>query len=67
MMSENESARRVIANAAAVRVPISAEAAARVAGTVGAIEKQLADTPLELAFETEPSTFVVVQRTQVRS
>lgn len=66
-MSEDDRAERVIANAAAVRIPISAEAAARVAATVAAIEAQLADTPLELAFETEPSSFVVVQRTQVRS
>lgn len=61
-MSEDERASRVIANAAAVGVRITPQIAQRVSGTIAALEAQLADTPLDLSFETEPSTFVVVQR-----
>ncbi len=53
---------RVAAIAAAARVPLAAEDAARIAGAVAPTAARFAAARVELPVETEPSTFVVVQR-----
>ena len=54
---------RVMADAA--RVPLRAEAPARIARAVAPNIARFAAEKLALPFETEPSTFVVVQRREI--
>jgi len=61
-MSDQVTPERVAAIAAAARVSIPANAPARIAQAVGATVARFAAVELETTFETEPSTFVVVQR-----
>lgn len=64
-MADRMSAERVQTIAAAARVPIDAEAAARVARGVAAVASRFAAEPLDLTLETEPASFVVVQRREL--
>jgi len=61
-MSDQVTAERVAAIAAAARVPIPSGAPARIAQAVGPTVARFAAVELDTTFETEPSTFVVVQR-----
>jgi hypothetical protein len=65
-MSNEITAERVAAIAAAARVPLAAEDAARIAGAVAPTAGRFAAAKVELPLETEPSTFVVVQRREGR-
>jgi hypothetical protein len=53
---------RVQAIAAAARVPLEPQSAARVARAVGPTVARLASAGLACPFETEPASFVAVQR-----
>jgi hypothetical protein len=53
---------RVTAIATAARVPLAAAAAERVARAVTPTVTRFAAEPMDHPFETEPSSFVVVQR-----
>ncbi len=53
---------RVVAIANAARVPIDPASAPRIARAVTTPVARLAEVPPEYPFETEPATFVVVQR-----
>jgi hypothetical protein len=64
-MSDQVTAERVAAVAAAARVPIAANAPARIAQAVGPTVARFAAVELDTSFETEPSTFVVVQRAEL--
>jgi hypothetical protein len=55
---------RIIAEAA--RVPLSEEAQARVARAVTPPATRFADGPIAIPFETEPSTFLLVQRAELK-
>jgi len=61
-MPDTVTQERVAAIAAAARVPLEEQSAARVARAVGPAVARLAAEPPEFPFETEPATFVVVQR-----
>jgi hypothetical protein len=61
-MPDEVSAERVAAIAAAARVPLAAESAARVARAVAPVVARLTAEPPEFPFETEPATFMVIQR-----
>ena len=54
---------RLIAEAA--RVPLRPEASARIARSVGPTAQRFAAEKVAVSFETEPSTFVVVQRREI--
>ena len=54
---------RLIAEAA--RVPLRPEAPARIARAVGPTAQRFAAEKVTVPFETEPSTFVVVQRKEI--
>lgn len=61
-MADDVTAERVATIAAAARVPLDAESAARVARAVApAVARLRAEAP-EFPFETEPASFLVVQR-----
>ena len=64
-MSEQVTPDRVAAIAAAARVPIASNAPARIAQAVGPTVARFAAVELDTTFETEPSTFVVVQRAEL--
>jgi hypothetical protein len=61
-MSDEVTPERIAAFAAAARVPITPEACARVARAVTPTVARLAAERITMALETEPSSFVVVQR-----
>jgi hypothetical protein len=61
-MAQDITPERVAAIAAAARVPLAAEDAARIAAAVAPTAARFAAAKVELSVETEPSTFVVVQR-----
>jgi hypothetical protein len=61
-MSERVTAERVKAFAAAARVPIEDEAAARAAKAVDATVGRLDELALQLPLETEPASFVAIAR-----
>jgi hypothetical protein len=65
-MSDHISPDRVIALAAAVRVPLAPDDAARIARAVSPTAARIAAAKLELPLESEPGTFVVVQRREIR-
>ena len=53
---------RVLTIAAAARVPIDAEAVPRIVRGVTVPVRKIAEVPPEFPFETEPATFMLVQR-----
>ena len=61
-MPENVSPKRIATTAAAARVPLDSEAAARVARAVTMPVKRMAAADIALDMEVEPATFVAVQR-----
>ena len=61
-MSERVTAERVKLFAAAARVPINDDAAARAARAVEATVKRLEEVDLQLPLEIEPASFVAVAR-----
>jgi hypothetical protein len=65
LMSDQVTAERVAAIAAAARVPIAPGAPARIAQAVGPTVARFAAADANTPFETEPSTFVTVQRMEL--
>ncbi|MGA2129412.1 MAG: hypothetical protein ABSG76_25045 [Xanthobacteraceae bacterium] len=65
-MSDEVTPDRIAAMAAAARVPISPEACVSVTRSVMPTVAQLSAHPITLALETEPSSFTVVQRREIR-
>ena len=61
-MSERVTAERVKLFAAAARVPINDDAAARAARAVEPTVKRLEEVDLQLPLEIEPASFVAVAR-----
>jgi hypothetical protein len=61
-MSDEVTPERIATFAAAARVPITPEACARVARAVTPTVARLSAERITMALETEPSSFVVVQR-----
>jgi hypothetical protein len=64
-MSDNVTAERIETIAAAAGVPLEPGAAARIAHAVSPTIARFTAGPVAMPFETEPSTFVVVQRTEL--
>ena len=64
-MSDEVTADRVAAVAAAARVPLAPGSAARIARSTGSTISRFASENVDIALETEPSTFVVVQRREI--
>jgi hypothetical protein len=60
-LAEDISPERVVMFAAAARVPLSADASPRIARVVTPTVGRFAAGPIDMPFETEPSTFVAVQ------
>jgi hypothetical protein len=58
-------AERVATMAAAARVPVQPGAEARIAQAVGPTAARFAAIAIDVPLETEPSTFVVVQRAEL--
>jgi hypothetical protein len=56
---------RVTALAAAARVPLAPDDAARIARAVSPTAARLAAANLDLPIETEPGSFVVMQRREI--
>jgi len=63
--SDRASSNRVLANGRAARVPLKPEDAARIARAVGPVAARLAVAQIELPLETEPASFLVVQRREI--
>jgi hypothetical protein len=61
-MPDDISPERIIALAAAARVPIGEGAATRIAGAIKPTATRFAAEGIAMPLETEPSSFVVVQR-----
>jgi hypothetical protein len=61
-MRERVTAERVKVFAAAARVPIRDDAAARAARAVESTVRRLDELDLQLPLETEPATFVAIAR-----
>ena len=61
-MPDEVAADRIATMAAAARVPLEPAAAARIARAVAPTVTRLAAEPVDFPFETEPASFVVVQR-----
>ena len=61
-MPDDVTAERIATMAAAARVAIAPESAARIARAVTPAVARLAAAPIEFPFETEPASFLVVQR-----
>ena len=64
-MPDEVTAERVAAIAAAARVPLAPDSPARIARATGPTITRFAAEPLDLALETEPASFVVVQRREL--
>jgi hypothetical protein len=56
---------RVAAIAAAVRIPLSPEDAERIVRAVTPTASRFAGAKIDLPLETEPASFVVVQRREI--
>jgi hypothetical protein len=56
---------RVAAIAAATRIPLAPEDAQRIASAVKPTAARFAAAKIDLPLETEPSSFVVVQRREI--
>ena len=65
-MPDDVKPERIVALAAAARVPLAEGAAARIAGAVTPTITRYAAENIALPLETEPSTFVVVQYKDAR-
>jgi hypothetical protein len=61
-MPDEVAAERIATMAAAARVPLEAASAARIARAVSPAIARLAREPVDFPFETEPASFLVVQR-----
>ena len=64
-MPDDVTSERIAAMAAAARVPLEAGAAARIARAVAPTVARLAAEKVVLALETEPASFVAVQRREL--
>ena len=64
-MPDEISSDRVLANSRAARVPLTPEDAARIARAVANVAARFAAAEIELALETEPASFLVVQRREI--
>jgi hypothetical protein len=64
-MPDEVTPERVAIIAQAARVPLAAEAAARVARATNPTATRFARANVALPFETEPASFVVVQRREL--
>jgi hypothetical protein len=64
-MADDIDPQRVRMIAEAARVPLGPDAPARIARAVAPTATRFAAAKLALAFETEPSTYVVVQRREI--
>jgi hypothetical protein len=56
---------RVVAIAAAVRIPLAPDDAERIARAVKPTAARFAGAKIDLPLETEPASFVVVQRREI--
>jgi hypothetical protein len=56
---------RVRANARAARVPLAPDDAGRIARAVASVAARFAAAEIELPLETEPASFLVVQRREI--
>lgn len=65
-MGERVTAERVKIFAAAARVPIQDDAAARAARAVEPTVRRMAELDLQLPLETEPASFVAIARSGAR-
>ena len=65
LMPEEITAARVETLAAAARVSLPEGSATRIANAIAPTIARLANAQLDLSLETEPSTFVVVQRREI--
>jgi hypothetical protein len=61
-MPDDISSDRVLANAKAARVPLTPDDATRIAKAVAPVAARFAAAEIELPLETEPASFLVVQR-----
>ena len=61
-MPDEVTAERIAALAAAARVPLAEDAAARIARAVTPTVARFTQEKLTIALETEPATFVAMQR-----
>jgi hypothetical protein len=64
-MPEEITAARVETLAAAARVPLPEGSAQRIANAIAPTIVRLANAQLDVPLETEPSTFLVVQRREI--
>jgi hypothetical protein len=64
-MSDETTAERIATIAAAAQVPLAPGAAERIARATTATIARFASEQVDIALETEPSTFVMVQRSEL--
>jgi hypothetical protein len=64
-MPDEVTAERVATVAAAARVPLAPGSAERIARATGSTISRFASEKVNIALETEPSTFVLVQRREI--
>jgi hypothetical protein len=64
-MPDEISSGRVLANGHAARVPLDPADAARIARAVGPVAARFAAAEIELPLETEPASFLVMQRREI--
>jgi hypothetical protein len=64
-MSNDISSDRVLANGRAARVPLAPDDARRIARAVAPVAARFAAAKIELPMETEPASFLVVQRREI--
>ena len=66
-MAKDVSPERVVTNAAAARIPLPRDGAARIARAVTMPVTRFATANIALEMEVEPATFVAVQRKDAQS
>ena len=64
-MPDDISSDRVLANACAARVPLKPDDSGRIARAVAPVAARFAAAKIELPLETEPASFLVVQRREI--
>jgi hypothetical protein len=64
-MPDDISSDRVLANARAARVPLNPDDPGRIARAVAPVAARLAAAKIELPLETEPASFLMVQRREI--
>jgi hypothetical protein len=64
-MPDEISSDRVLANGRAARVPLKPEDATRIARAVAPVVARFAAAEIELSLETEPATYLMVQRQEI--